>query len=101
MTALKSINSVFFAVCFIVTSIVAPAASAAQQQGADPAFEQFLDEVRVQARENGIRPEIIAALDGLQPHPDVQRLAAYQPEYVKPIWSYLDHLITERRLQLG
>jgi membrane-bound lytic murein transglycosylase B len=101
LTALKSINSVFFAVCFIVTSVVVPTASAAQQQGADPAFEQFLDEVRVQARENGIRPEIIAALDGLQPHPDVQRLAAYQPEYVKPIWAYLDHLITERRLQLG
>ena len=67
----------------------------------DPAFERFLVEVRLEAAKNGIRPDILAALDGLEPHPDVQRLAAYQPEYVKPIWAYLEHLITERRLLLG
>ena len=31
----------------------------------------------------------------------MQRLAARQPEYVKPIWSYLTHLITDKRLSLG
>jgi membrane-bound lytic murein transglycosylase B len=31
----------------------------------------------------------------------VQRLAARQPEYVKPIWAYLTHMVTQERLSLG
>jgi membrane-bound lytic murein transglycosylase B len=67
----------------------------------DLKFDAFLEEVRLEAASNGIAPEFIAALDGLHPDPEIQRLASRQPEYVKPIWSYLTHLITQKRLEIG
>ncbi len=67
----------------------------------DIKFDAFLQEVRLEAASNGIAPEFIAALDGLHPDPEIQRLASRQPEYVKPIWSYLTHLITQKRLEIG
>ena len=65
------------------------------------AFEQFISEVKREASENGIDQRYLNALDRLQPNEEVQRLAARQPEYVKPIWSYLVHMVTEERLRLG
>lgn len=92
----RVIASVFFACVLLVGG-----ARLNHVEANDAAFDAFLDEIRVEAAKNGVRPEFIAALDGLQPNPDVQRLAARQPEYVKPIWSYLTHLITDKRLRLG
>ena len=68
---------------------------------ADPVFDHFIAEVREEAAAQGISERHLANLDRLTPEPEITRLASSQPEYVKPIWAYLDHLITPNRLTLG
>ena len=64
-------------------------------------FQRFIGEIKQEAGKKGIDEIYLAALDRLRPNEEVQRLAARQPEYVKPIWSYLVHMVTEERLRLG
>ena len=65
------------------------------------AFNAFIKEIKQEAKKDGIARKHLKALDGLTPDPEVRRLAARQPEYVKPIWAYLTHMVTEERLRLG
>ena len=65
------------------------------------AFKAFIKEIKQEAKKDGIERKHLKALDRLTPDPEVQRLAARQPEYVKPIWAYLTHMVTEERLRLG
>lgn len=74
--------------------------SSAFDAKADP-FTTWIDGVKVEARANGIDEVYLQALDGLRPNETVRRLAARQPEYIKPIWEYLDHMITPNRLKVG
>jgi len=67
----------------------------------DRAFKAFIADIKIQATKDGIAKEHLKALDRLTPDPEVQRLAARQPEYVKPIWAYLTHMVTPERLRLG
>ena len=68
---------------------------------ADPVFDRFISKVRKEAAGQGISERHLVNLDRLTPEHEVTRLASSQPEYVKPIWAYLDHLITPNRLTLG
>jgi len=70
-------------------------------QADDRAFASFIKEIKKQAKKDGIAKKHLRALDGLTPDPEVKRLAARQPEYVKPIWAYLTHMVTDERLRLG
>ena len=65
------------------------------------AFKAFIKEIKQEAEKDGIARKHLEALDRLTPDLEVQRLAARQPEYVKPIWAYLTHMVTEERLRLG
>ena len=65
------------------------------------AFAAFIEEIKQEAKKDGIDRKHLKALDRLRPDPEVQRLAARQPEYVKPIWAYLTHMVTDERLRLG
>lgn len=67
----------------------------------DRAFKAFIADIKKQATKDGIAKKHLKALDRLTPDPEVQRLAARQPEYVKPIWAYLTHMVTPERLSLG
>ena len=69
--------------------------------GTPPKFDTFISDVKREAKKNGVDGKYLRALDTLTPNAEVQRLAARQPEYVKPIWSYLVHMVTEERLRLG
>ncbi|MDG1008227.1 MAG: lytic murein transglycosylase [Alphaproteobacteria bacterium] len=79
----------------LVTGVVFPAAAR------ERAFEIFIQEIKQEAKKDGIDAAHLKALDALTPDPEVQRLAARQPEYVKPIWAYLTHMVTQERLSLG
>ena len=68
---------------------------------ADESFAQFIREVKIEAKQKGISEAYLKALDGLTPDPEVLRLAARQPEFVKPIWAYLVQMVTPERLALG
>jgi membrane-bound lytic murein transglycosylase B len=83
------------AVLTLVIGIVFPAAAR------ERAFEIFIQEIKQEAKKDGIDAAHLKALDALTPDPEVQRLAARQPEYVKPIWAYLTHMVTQERLSLG
>ena len=83
------------AVLTLVTGVVFPAAAR------ERAFEIFIQEIKQDATKDGIDAAHLKALDALTPDPEVQRLAARQPEYVKPIWAYLTHMVTQERLSLG
>jgi membrane-bound lytic murein transglycosylase B len=82
------------AMCFLLFGLT----SAAE---ANPVFDRFISEVRKEAASQGISERHLVNLDRLTPEPEVTRLASSQPEYVKPIWAYLEHLITPNRLTLG
>ena len=79
----------------LVTGVVFPAAAR------ERAFEIFIQEIKQEAKKDGIDAAHLKAFDALTPDPEVQRLAARQPEYVKPIWAYLTHMVTQERLSLG
>ena len=83
------------AVLTLVIGVVFPAAAR------ERAFEIFIQEIKQEAKKDGIDEAHLKALDALTPDPEVQRLAARQPEYVKPIWAYLTHMVTQERLSLG
>ena len=86
--------SSMLAIWFLVFGVVTVAK-------ADPVFNRFISEVRKEAASQGISERHLVNLDRLTPEPEVTRLSSSQPEYVKPIWAYLDHLITPNRLTLG
>jgi membrane-bound lytic murein transglycosylase B len=64
-------------------------------------FDAFIKDIKKEAARKGVDQQYLRALDRLTPNQEVQRLAARQPEYVKPIWSYLVHMVTQERLRLG
>ena len=84
-----------------LTGMLVIAASLASAHAADSKFSVFIDDVKQEAKKNGIKRQHLRALDRLKPNAEVQRLAARQPEYVKPIWAYLTHMVTEERIRLG
>ena len=86
-----------FALSILLLLPALPGPAAANER----AFNAFIKEIKQEAKKDGIARKHLKALDRLTPDPEVQRLAARQPEYVKPIWAYLTHMVTEDRLRLG
>ena len=86
-----------FALSILLLLPALPEPAAANER----AFNAFIKEIKQEAKKDGIARKHLKALDGLTPDPEVRRLAARQPEYVKPIWAYLTHMVTEDRLRLG
>ena len=75
----------------------APAAAAEPQS-----FDQWLAGFRDQARAEGISEATLArALDGLRYRPRVIELDGSQPEFVRPIWQYLDTAVSNARVTQG
>ena len=65
----------------------------------DAKFDAFLDSMRTTALARGIRPEIFDSVAaGLRPIPSVTAANANQPEFTRPIWSYLDSAVSARRI---
>jgi membrane-bound lytic murein transglycosylase B len=65
----------------------------------DPKFDAFLDSMRTTALARGIRPEVFdSAVAGLRPIPSVSAANANQPEFTRPVWSYLDSAVSARRI---
>jgi membrane-bound lytic murein transglycosylase B len=64
-------------------------------------FGAWIAAVKQEAGAAGIEAQYLAALDTLKPNARVRELASRQPEYIKPIWEYLDHMITPSRVADG
>ncbi len=88
----------------------APAAPAAANgeaaDGAEPAppadFRSWLARFRDEARREGISEATLdRALDDLRYRPRVIELDRSQPEFVRPIWQYLDSAVSAQRVTQG
>lgn len=79
------------------TSIAASPAGAAE-----PTFEEWLTQFRIEASNAGIRQDVLdVAFIDVAPHPRVFELLDNQPEFSKGIWDYLDSALSERRVANG
>ena len=77
---------------------VSPTAASA----ADAKFAQFIRDFRATAIAAGIRPDIYdASMAGITRNASVERANTSQPEFVKPVWSYLDSAVSDDRIAMG
>ncbi len=67
-----------------------------------PGFDAWRDRFRATARAAGISNRIYDdALSGVTPDPKVLERNAYQPEFTRPIWQYLDGAVSKTRIANG
>ncbi len=65
-------------------------------------FKQWVSKVWPTARANGIsRKTFDQAFAGVVPNPEVLDRAKHQPEFVRPVWDYLDRALTPKRIAKG
>lgn len=65
-------------------------------------FNQWLSDFRRYAANQGISEATLAkALDGVRYRERVIELDRYQPEFVRPIWQYLDSAVSSTRIANG
>jgi membrane-bound lytic murein transglycosylase B len=80
----------------------APAAVPATATGQDAQFGAFVAGFRATAVQAGIDPQIYdASMTGIARNPHVEDLNLQQPEFVKPIWDYLDGAVSLVRITKG
>ncbi len=81
--------------------IVAPPATA-PQSSQDAKFAAFIRDFRARAIAAGISPATYdACMAGLSRLPRVEELNRQQPEFVKPVWSYLEGSVSPARVESG
>lgn len=81
----------------------APVAAPAATPAPDFAdFQAWKRAFRGKALAQGIRPDVFdAAFAGVEVNRKVLDLDAYQPEFTRPIWEYLDSAVSETRVATG
>lgn len=79
-----------------------PAPPAPDAKAADAKFAAFVQDFRATALAQGIKPETYdRAMAGIQRNPKVEAANLEQPEFVKPIWDYLDGAVSDKRVAKG
>ena len=69
---------------------------------ADRAFDRWVDDFWPQAKKAGISHSTYQrAFRGVSPDPEVIEKSKKQPEFVKPIWEYLDGAVSDKRIENG
>lgn len=86
-----------------VLSLGAPAAVGAPAAAADQAgFERWVADFKGRMRAKGYSREFLdSVFSGAQLVERALQLDKEQPEFVTPIWTYLDHLVTPQRISEG
>jgi len=82
--------------------VPAPIARPESDDEANAKFAQFIADFRAAARDAGItRATYDRAMSGLQRNARVETLNQEQPEFVKPVWDYLDGAVSQWRVGKG
>ncbi len=80
-------------------TVIAPVPQARPGSG-DPKFDAFLAEARTEALAQGITAATFdSAIAGIAPIPGIIAMNANQPEFARPVWSYLDSAVSARRIK--
>ncbi len=86
---------------FAVATLSWAPAWAQPAEAPDP-FAAFIQSFKAEALANGISAEIYdREMATVKKRPVVKERNANQPEFVRPIWSYLDSAVSERRVADG
>jgi membrane-bound lytic murein transglycosylase B len=82
-------------------SVTIPIAPPPPQAGSGNArFDAFLAQARIEALQQGIRPEVYdQATRGIAPIASIAASNANQPEFSRPVWTYLDSAVSARRVK--
>jgi membrane-bound lytic murein transglycosylase B len=73
-----------------------------QPLSADAQFAAFIRDFRTQALAAGIAPQVYdSSMTGLLRDPDIEALNLNQPEFSRPIWTYLDSAVSDKRVTQG
>lgn len=79
-----------------------PAAEARAAAEADMSFAAWRADFRARALAQGIPAQLFdEAFAGVALNAQVVKLDAYQPEFVRPIWAYLDSAVSDTRVTRG
>jgi membrane-bound lytic murein transglycosylase B len=85
----------------LILALVASAGPALAQPG-DESFADWLAGFRVRLEASGASPETVGAmLDGLEPEMRIIQADRSQPEFVRPVWEYLDIAASDLRIRNG
>jgi len=85
-----------------VTQTVAQNTSqSTQSQQRHESFDAWLADFRRDAASQGISPRALSALDNVRYIERVIELDRHQPEFVRPIWEYLDGAVSRTRISNG
>jgi membrane-bound lytic murein transglycosylase B len=67
--------------------------------GGDEKFQAFIKDFEVTAMARGVTPVTYnRAVAGIVPIATIDTIIAEQPEFVRPVWDYVDHAVSERRI---
>jgi membrane-bound lytic murein transglycosylase B len=78
------------------------AAQALPAAVADAKFREFLIDFRARAIAAGVPAAIYdASMGGLSRDPHIEDLNLQQPEFVKPVWDYMDGMLSSDRIAQG
>jgi membrane-bound lytic murein transglycosylase B len=67
--------------------------------GSEEKFQAFIRDFETTALANGITAETYSkAMAGIAPITTLNTIIAEQPEFVRPVWSYLDGAVSNRRI---
>lgn len=93
---IRSLVALFF-------GLVAMVGMAPQEVRADAAFQNWVVQFQAEARQAGITDAVLTqAFNGvISPDDSVLRAAGHQPEFVRPIWEYLDSAVSSNRISNG
>jgi membrane-bound lytic murein transglycosylase B len=68
----------------------------------DAKFDAFIRDFRAEAIAAGIRPQTYdASMSGIHRNPRVEELNRKQPEFITPVWQYLDTTVSPARVANG
>ena len=77
----------------------ATAAPATPPTGGDEKFQAFIRDFQATALARGVTAETYAkAMTGIAPLTTLNTIIAEQPEFVRPVWTYLDGAVSARRI---
>ena len=101
MRAATRLISTFLILIPFATAIQWTWGGTAAQASSDP-FGRWVNGVWPEARKKGVSRKMFArAFKGVSPDPDVLKRAEHQPEFVKPIWKYLETAVSKKRIANG
>lgn len=72
------------------------------QARANEDFRAYLESMWPKAKAAGVSRELFSkAIGGLTPDPSINIAQNSQPEFVTPVWSYIERAVSEKRMELG